>query len=85
MDLLEKTQRRILFVIRKVLGIRPRNSDEELRRLSWLRNLPSAKPGKVKWHERQLFYADAEALYSQLNEVFVQKQYDFASVHKSPN
>jgi len=76
--------RRIGWIIRRALGLRPRSAPEELWRLRYLRRAKPAVPGAVVWAGAPLYYAHGPAVHDQLNEIIVRGVYDFVSDSPSP-
>lgn len=71
-------------VLRKALHIKPYNTQEEWERLIWLKKMPRARKGQIKWQKNEIHYKDGYVLHEQLNEVFLQKQYDFKTDKDNP-
>jgi FkbM family methyltransferase len=84
MRLFNKCKDAAAYQLRRTLGLPAKDVREEWRRLNWLVHSPRAVPGEVNWQGISLRYSDGFALYSQLYEAFVQKQYDFYPGKRDP-
>lgn len=56
----------------------------EVQRLFWLLQEPKYRPGTLHWRGQSLRYADGPALYYQLNDIAVERAYDFSCPQADP-
>lgn len=49
-----------------------------------MKQRPRGVEGKIIWQKKNIFFKDGQALHDQINETFLQKQYDFISTKKNP-
>ena len=76
--------RRANWLARHALHQSARSDREEIWQLRRLRIASPGTPGIVRWQGAPLHYADGPAVYGQLQEIFAQGVYDFASAHPAP-
>lgn len=75
---------RALWYLRLALRHQPRSRPEGLWRVRHLRHHATGKGGQLLWEGCRIAYADGDALFQQLNEIFIHGTYDFCCANKNP-
>lgn len=72
------------WICRRLAGLAPRNSEEELWRLRRMLKQPRHQRGRIRFQGQDLVYVDPLSCFYQIHELFVEGCYDFTSDRPSP-